>query len=139
MEPEQWLAQYDKRLTEVATRADEAGARLRRVGETVTSPRGEVEVRVGAGGALEDLTLSPATRRLESDELARLILDTVRRARHSVSAQIASITTECFGAGPALEVIKQYLPSGVPVIKQRDADYIDDYFEDPPEITHDAL
>jgi hypothetical protein len=132
MDPQQWLAHYDKRLTEVATRAKEAGTRLRQVGGTATSPRGEVEVRVGAGGALEDLTLTPAARTLESDELARLILDTTRKARHAVGAQIAGISTEYFGAGPALEVIKQHLPAGVPVIKNRDDD---DYFANPPEIT----
>ncbi|HEX9334736.1 MAG TPA: YbaB/EbfC family nucleoid-associated protein [Pseudonocardiaceae bacterium] len=135
MEPEQWLAQYDKRITDIATRAKEAGARLRRVGGTAASPRGEVTVTVGAGGALEDLTLTPAARTLESDELARLILDTTRRARHAVGAQLAGITTECFDAGPALEVIKQYLPAAAPMIKHRD----DDYTDSPPEITHDAV
>jgi YbaB/EbfC DNA-binding family len=132
MDPEQWLAQYDKRLTDVAERAKEAGARLRQVGGTATSPRGEVEVRVGASGVLEDLTLTPAARSLESDELARLILDTTRKARHAVSAQIAGISTKYFGEGPALEVIKQYLPADVPMTKNPDDD---DYFTNPPEIT----
>jgi YbaB/EbfC DNA-binding family protein len=132
MDPEQWLAQYDKRLNEIATHAKDAGARLRQVGGTATSPRGEVEVRVGAGGALEDLTLTPAARTLESDELARLILDTTRKARHAVGAQIVGISTKYFGEGPALDVIKQHLPAGVPVIKNRDDD---DYFANPPEIT----
>jgi fructose-1,6-bisphosphatase/sedoheptulose 1,7-bisphosphatase-like protein len=135
MEPEQWLAQYDKRLNDIAARANEAGARLRQVGRTATSPRGEVKVTVGAGGALEDLVLTPAVRRLESDELARLILDTTRRARYGVSADVAGIATECFGAGPTLDVIKQYLPAGAPVINHRD----DDYADNPPEITHDAV
>ncbi|HEV2782626.1 MAG TPA: YbaB/EbfC family nucleoid-associated protein [Actinophytocola sp.] len=132
MEPEQWLAHYDKRLTDVATRAKEAGARLRQVGATATSPRGEVEVTVGAGGTLENLTLTPAARTLESDELARLILDTTRKARHAASAQIAGISTEYFGEGPALDVIKQHLPAGVRVTNHRDDD---DYFANPPEIT----
>jgi len=132
MDPERWLAQYDKRLTEVVKNAEEAGARLRKVGGTATSPRGEVEVRVDAAGGLEDLTLTPAARTLESDELAQLILDTTRKARHAVGAQIAGISTKYFGEGPALEVIKQYLPAGVPVRKDRDDD---DYFTNPPEIT----
>ncbi|HEV7652636.1 MAG TPA: YbaB/EbfC family nucleoid-associated protein [Actinophytocola sp.] len=132
MDPEQWLAQYDKRLTDVATRAKEADARLRQVGRTATSPRGEVEVRVDAGGALEDLTLTPAARTLESDELAKLILDTTRRARYAVGAQILGISTKYFGEGPALEVIKQHLPAGVPAAGDPDDD---DYFANPPEIT----
>lgn len=135
MEPEQWLAQYNKRLADIATRANEAGARLRQVGETATSLRGEVTVTVGAGGALEGLTLTPAVRTLESDELARLILDTTRRARRAVGARMAGITTECFGAGPTLEVIKQYLPAAAPRTDHCDVDYSDN----PPEITHGAL
>lgn len=131
MDPEEWLAQYDKRLTEIAARAKEAGERVQEVGHTATSPRGEVQVRVGASGVLEDLTLTPEARTLESDELARLILDTTRRARHAVSAQIVGISTQYFGEGPALDVIKQHLPAGVPVPKDLTDD---DYFANP-EIT----
>ncbi|GAB3429103.1 hypothetical protein GCM10027436_00610 [Actinophytocola sediminis] len=132
MDPEQWLAQYDQRLAEVATRAKDVGARLRQVGGTAVSPRGEVEVRVSASGTLEDLTLTPAARSLESDELARLILDTTGRARRAVSAQVVGISTKYLGEGPALEVIRQQLPAGVPVSKNQDDD---EYFTNPPEIT----
>src|ERR1044072_7370594 len=101
MDTEEWIAQYEKGL-----------------------------VGVGAGGSLEALTLHPAARTLESDELARLILDTTHQARHSVSTQIAGISAEYFGQGPALEVIKQHLPAGVPVGADPDDD---DYFANPPE------
>jgi len=132
MEPEQWLAQYDQRLTEIAARAKEVGERVARAGGTATSPRGEVQVRVAASGVLEDLTLTPAARTLESNELARLILDTTRRARHAASAQIAGISTRYLGEGPALDVIKQHLPAGVAAGKKNRDD--DDYFANP-EIT----
>jgi hypothetical protein len=132
MDPQQWLAQYDKRLTEIATRAKKASTRLREVDGTAASPRGEVEVRVSASGTLEGLTLTPAARTLQSDELARLILDTTRKARHAVSAQIAGISRQYLGEGPALEVIKQHLPATVPVSKKPDDD--DYYFANPPEI-----
>lgn len=131
MDPQQWLAQYDKRLNEIATRAGKVGARLRQVDGTATSPRGEVEVRVSASGTLEDLTLTPSARTLESDELARLILDTTRQARHAVSAQIAGISTAYLGEGPALDVIRQHLPAAVPVRHNPDDD---EYFANP-EIT----
>jgi len=136
MDPEQWLANYEKRLADVVARAKEAGTRLRQVGGTVTSPRGEVTVRIGAGGTLENLTLTPAARTLESDELARLILDTTRQAQNVAGAQIAGISTEYFGEGPALHVIRQHLPAGVPVSKKRDDD---DYFANPPEITNEPV
>lgn len=131
MDPEQWLARYDKRIAEIASRAKEADARLRAVGGTATSPRGEVEVRVGASGVLEDLTLTPAARTLESDELARLILDTTRKARRVAGARIADISTEYFGDGPVQDVIRQHLPAGVRPARNRDED---DYFANP-EIT----
>jgi hypothetical protein len=131
MDPQQWLAHYDKRLTEIATRAKEVGARMRQVGGTATSPRGEVAVRVGASGVLEDLTLTPAARTLEADELARLVLDTTRKARQVVGAQIADISTRYLGEGAALEVVTQHLPAGVPVIKDRDDRDDDDYFANP--------
>ncbi len=132
MDPEQWLADYDKRLTEIAKRAKEASERVREAGATASSPRGEVEVRVGPSGVLEDLTLTPEARTLESQELARLILDTTRRARQAVSARIAGISTAYLGEGPALDVIKQHLPGGVRVAGNPDDD---DYFANPPEIT----
>jgi DNA-binding protein YbaB len=131
MDPQQWLAQYDKRLNEIATSAKEASARIGQVGWTATSSRGEVKVRVGASGVLEDLTLTPEARTLEADELARLILDTTRKARNAVSAQIAGISAKFFGEGPALEVIKQHLPAGVQVPTDVGDD---DYFANP-EIT----
>ena len=132
MDPQQWLAQYDRRLAEIAARAEEVGTRVRQAGGTAASPRGEVTVRVGASGVLEDLTLTPEARTLESDELARLILDTTRKARHAVSAQIAGISTRYLGEGPALDVIRRHLPAGVPVTRDVDDD---DYFTNPPEIT----
>jgi hypothetical protein len=132
MDPQQWLADYDKRLNEIASRAKEAGARLEQVGSTKSSPRGEVTVRVDAGGAVQDLTLTPEARTLEADELARLILDTMRRAQYAVSAQIAGISAKYFGEGRVLDVVKQYLPAGVSVTDDLDDD---DYFANPPEIT----
>jgi YbaB/EbfC DNA-binding family len=130
MDPEQWLVQYNERIAEIAARARTADARLREVGGTATSPRGDVAVRVSAGGALEDLTLTPAARALEADELARLILDTTKKARHEVSTQIAAITSAYFG--PAQEEIRKHLPADVPVYDSPDDDH---YFAHPPEIT----
>jgi DNA-binding protein YbaB len=132
MDPDQWLADYEKRIDEIASRAKEAGARLEHVGSTKSSPRGEVTVRVDAGGAVQDLTLTPEARTLETDELARLILDTMRKAQQAVGTQIAGISASYFGEGRVLDVVKQHLPAGVSVTEDFDDD---DYFANPPEIT----
>ncbi|ALG08634.1 YbaB/EbfC family nucleoid-associated protein [Kibdelosporangium phytohabitans] len=128
-DPAQWLTRYDERLSRTAARAKEAGALLEKVTGTASSPRRDVTVTVNASGALEDLSLTPATRSLEADELARLILDATRQARLMVSVQVNAITSEYFGEGPALAVVTQHQPAGA---ARRDDD---DYFANPPEIT----
>ena len=107
MEPAQWLADYDKRLADIAANAQAASAVLSRVGGSETSPRGEVSVVVDASGALEDLRLTAAARAMEADVLARLILETVRRAQDGVSAQVVEIMSEYVGAGPALDLVRE--------------------------------
>jgi YbaB/EbfC DNA-binding family len=143
MEPTQWLADYDERLTHAARTAQEASARLRQVGGKAVSPRGEATVTVSASGALEDLTLTPAARALEVDQLARLILDTTRQAQRAVGAQVVDIMTEYFGEGTALDMVKQNLPPAAEVDAELFAapagmpHLIDDRdcFTNPPEIT----
>lgn len=128
-DPALWLKRYDERLSAAASRAQTAGALLQQVSGKATSPRREVAVTVNAAGALEELSLTPAARTLETDELARLILETTKQARLSVGAQVMDITAEYFGDGPALAVITQHQPARDAV---RDDD---DYFDNPPEIT----
>lgn len=128
MDPAQWLADYDKRLAQMAEGAKAASATLRRVGATAHSPRGEVQVCVDASGALEDLALTPAARSLECDELARLILDTVRRAHSAASAQVVEVMTEYVGEGPALDLVRRSMPAAPVAVAD------DDYFANPPEI-----
>jgi hypothetical protein len=135
VDPAQWLAEYDKRLAQMAADAETAEVQLGQVGGWATSPHGEVEVRVGPSGALEDLRLTPAARAMEADRLARLILATARQAQGAVGAQVVGIMTEYLGDGPALDLVKHNLPpvAGVDVPggahrQPNDDDYI-------PEVT----
>ena len=110
MDPEKWLAGYNSQLASAAAGARAASENLRQVGGSATSPRGEVSVRVGASGSLEDIRLTPAARALEAEQLARLILETARQAQRIAGAQVVDIMTEYVGAGPALELVKQNVP-----------------------------
>nr|WP_245573901.1 YbaB/EbfC family nucleoid-associated protein [Amycolatopsis nigrescens] len=132
VDPANWLEDYDKTLATAAANAQAASASLRQAGGHATSPRGEVSVVVGAGGALEDLMLTPAARALEAGQLAQLILATARQAQQAAGAQVVEIMTEYVGEGPALEIVKQNLPS-VAAGDEPPAD--DSYFANPPEIT----
>ncbi|UVS78769.1 YbaB/EbfC family nucleoid-associated protein [Actinokineospora sp. UTMC 2448] len=108
MDPAQWLADYNNRLAEAAAGAKAAAEGLRTAGARATSPRGEVTVTVNAAGALEDLALTPAARRLEVEALAQLIVTTARQARHAAGAHATAILTHHFGDGPALDLIRSH-------------------------------
>lgn len=129
----QWLASYDKKLARAAANAKAASESLRQVSGTASSPRGEVSVRVGPSGALEDIKLTPAARALEAEQLARLILATAQEAQRTIGAQVIEIMTDYVGDGPALEIVKQNMPpaAGVEPGAASPSDNDDDYFANP--------
>ena len=132
MDPAQWLAGYRQHLASTAANARAAGDSLGQVSGHARSPHGEVEVQVSASGALTDLTLTPAARRLEADRLAQLILATTRAAQWSASAQVLEIMTGYVGDGTALDMIRQHLPADLVPAGDHRTD--DDFFANPPEI-----
>ncbi|HEX6361079.1 YbaB/EbfC family nucleoid-associated protein [Actinophytocola sp.] len=113
MEPAQWLADYRDRIERVAYNARAASASLREVGASVTSPRGEVTVTVNAGGGLEQVRLTPAARKLETDALGALITATSREAQRLASARVAEVMAVYLGEGDALAQITQHQPAEV--------------------------
>lgn len=110
MDSAQWLAQYDDRLSRTAANAAAASENLGNACGRATSPRGEVTVTVNAGGVLDDVTLTPAARALEADQLARLIVTTARQAQQAAGEQVAEIMESYLGNGPALEMVTRHLP-----------------------------
>ncbi|GAA1988646.1 YbaB/EbfC family nucleoid-associated protein [Amycolatopsis minnesotensis] len=136
MDPTEWLRNYQKTLARASANAKAASENLSQVGGTATSPRGEVAVEVGPSGALESLDLTPASRALEAEQLAQLILATARQAQRAAGARVVEIMTDYVGEGPALEVVKRNLPGSPAEDGPRPDDREDDqYFIDPPEIT----
>ncbi|AXB42795.1 YbaB/EbfC family nucleoid-associated protein [Amycolatopsis albispora] len=117
--------------------AKEVRSNLSQVGGSATSPRGEVSVSVGAGGALEDLRLTAAARSLEADQLARLIMTTARQAQREATGQVLEIMTEYTGEGPALELIRERLAAtGDSTVRAEPPAEDDDYyFSSPPGIS----
>jgi DNA-binding protein YbaB len=111
VDPTEWLAGYGERLTNAANGARAVSESLEQAGGRATSPRGEVTVTVNAGGALDDVKLTPAARALEADQLARLIVTTARQAQREASTRVAEIMTNYLGEGPALDQVVRNLPS----------------------------
>jgi DNA-binding protein YbaB len=113
MDPAQWLAEYQERLERAAYGARTASASLREVGASATSSRGEVSVTVNAAGVLDQLTLTPAARKLEVDVLAALIVATAREAQQLAGARMAEVMASYLGDGQALAQITKHLPAEV--------------------------
>ena len=128
MDSAQWLADYDQRLADTERTTAAASARLQEVTGQATSPRGEVAVTVAAGGALQQLTLSPTARALEVDDLARLIMDTARQAQVDASTQVRDVVADFNGDVPAIETLTATAPEP-PTVTRNPSD--DDYFAAP--------
>ena len=111
MDPAQWLADYQDRIERAAYGARAASASLREVGASVTSVRGEVTVTVNAAGLLDQVTLTPAARRLEVDALAALIVATAHEAQRLASTRMAEVMTNYLGESQALTEITRHLPA----------------------------
>jgi DNA-binding protein YbaB len=145
MDPQQWLLQYDEKLKEVAARAEQAEQALDAVGGSASSPDESVTVRVSASGVTTDLVLRPGIRELEPDKLARLIMETTRKAQRDAGAQVVEAMRELVGDSPALDVVKSKLPEGYagdgadePDVAELRPDTRpdDEYFDNPPEVIH---
>lgn len=143
MDPDKWFAQYDEKLRDAAQQAEKAEKALKTVGGSATSQDGEVTVRVNASGALADLVLRPGAREVEPEHLARVILETARRAQREMGAQVVDVMTKFVGEGAALEAVKEHLPEGFDgdgkdevfnIEAHRDKRPDDEYFDNPPEV-----
>jgi DNA-binding protein YbaB len=130
VDPAQWLADYDRQLASTAAAAQAASAELGNVTGQARSGRGEVEVTVTATGALADLRLTPGARKLEAEQLARLILATAREAQRLAGARTLEIMSGYVGEGPALDVVRRNLPATEPTRADEPSD--DDYFAEVP-------
>ena len=145
MDPQQWFLEYDEKLKAAAARAEQADKALREVEGSATSPDENVQVRVSASGATIGLSLRPGVRDLEPDALARLIMETTRKAQRNVGGQVVETMRDLVGESAALELVKSNLPEGFtgdgedeatnPELRP-DTRPDDEYFENPPEVIH---
>jgi hypothetical protein len=146
VDPQQWLQQYDEKLQAAAARAEQADKALREVGGSATSPDGDVTVRVSASGATTGLMLRHGVRDLEPDQLAKVIMETTRKAQRDAGAQVVEAMRDLVGESEALDVVKSYLPVGYagdgedepdaapPPDMTPDTRPDDEYFDNPPDV-----
>ncbi|GAA3565354.1 hypothetical protein GCM10022222_56370 [Amycolatopsis ultiminotia] len=90
---DEWAAGFARKAERYAA-AQQETERLRL---TASSPDGTVQVTVSADGVVSDLVFSSRTRTIPPEELARMVLATMRRAQAGISEQVAEVMTEQLG------------------------------------------
>ena len=98
---ERWVEDWSASVTAQAAKAQALADQAARVSVTATSPDGSVEVTVASSGAVSDLRLGEAVRKLPADEIARQILGTMRRAQAQLAARMAEIAADTVGSDSA--------------------------------------
>ncbi|WP_409464223.1 YbaB/EbfC family nucleoid-associated protein [Amycolatopsis sp. GA6-003] len=90
---DEWAAGFARKAERYAA-AQQETERLRL---TATSPDGTVKVTVGADGVVSDLVFSSRTRTIPPEELARMVLETMRKAQSGITDRVAEVMGRSLG------------------------------------------
>ncbi|MFF5986575.1 YbaB/EbfC family nucleoid-associated protein [Prauserella flavalba] len=88
-----WAAGFARK----AERYKAAQERTEQLRLTASSPDGTVRVTVGADGVVSDLEFGSRTRTIPPEELARMVLATMRQAQSGISERVADVMREQLG------------------------------------------
>jgi hypothetical protein len=96
-DPEDLLADWERRINEQTTLTAELGQRIEQNSASVRSTGGEAVVTVDSSGGLAGLRLTDAAMHLPASELALIILDTNRRAQAKLARQMVDLVASVYG------------------------------------------
>ncbi len=96
-DPEGMVHDWGSRVDEQVRLATELGRQIESSRVTADSPNGEVRVTVDSSGGLCDLELREPASRLDRRALARLIMDTSRKAQGLMARQVSQLAEETMG------------------------------------------
>ncbi|MBK1789421.1 YbaB/EbfC family nucleoid-associated protein [Prauserella cavernicola] len=88
-----WAAGFAQK----AERYKAAQERTEELRLTASSSDGTVRVTVGADGVVSDLAFGAKTRSIPPEELARMVLTTMRQAQSRITGQVAEVMQEQLG------------------------------------------
>lgn len=88
MTPDEWLKDFESKVSGMQREAASFRRNLESAGETVTSADGKLTVSVAPNGALLDLTIDDAAVSGKGAELAAKILALVRTAREGAATHV---------------------------------------------------
>lgn len=88
-----WAAGFARKAERYAA----AQERTEQLTLSATSPDGTVRVTVGADGVVSDLAFSAKTRTIPPEELARMVLTTMRQAQAGITERVAEVMDDVLG------------------------------------------
>jgi DNA-binding protein YbaB len=88
-----WAAGFARKAERYATVQE----RTEQLSLSATSPDGTVRVTVGADGVVSDLAFSNRIRTTAPEELARMVLATMRQAQAGITQRVAEVMDEVLG------------------------------------------
>ncbi|MBG0563015.1 YbaB/EbfC family nucleoid-associated protein [Actinoplanes aureus] len=98
MPPDDLLGDWEHRARQQAELSAELSRRIRDTVATAEAPGGEVRVTVDHSGGLAALRLDDRAMVLRADELADLVMETVRRAQSRLAEQVAEVVRGMYGS-----------------------------------------
>jgi hypothetical protein len=98
-EAEQWLADWQSRITDGAERTREMAARIAAVKVSAQSPDGAVKITVDSAGVPIGMTLSSAVEEWPAQRIADQIMTTMRRAQTDLTHRVEAAAADTVGAG----------------------------------------
>ncbi|HZM83681.1 MAG TPA: YbaB/EbfC family nucleoid-associated protein [Candidatus Limnocylindrales bacterium] len=98
---EQWLAEWSASIDERASQAQKLANKVATLSASHRSADGEVAITVSASGQVVDLKFSERIRDRSPDELARLVMATIRQAQARLTQLARQAAEETVGADSA--------------------------------------
>lgn len=112
---QQFIADYQQRVADVAAQAQAARVRMANVHGTETSDNGAVTVTVNVQGALESLRFGPSAASMDFELLASTIVATSRKARVRAAREAADALEPLLGAdSAAMAAVRSHIPTEAP-------------------------
>jgi DNA-binding protein YbaB len=94
------LRRIDGQVAQAAAHADQMqvlAEQISQISAEVSSPRGEVSLRVDVGGRLTDITFTSAALELSPRALSSLVLDAVSEGYRRASSASVDLATDALG------------------------------------------
>ena len=107
-ETDQLFADYEAKLEQAQQRAERVRDGLAEVRVREHSADGQIEVTVNATGNVVDLRLGNGAREQSGSEIARVILNTMRRAQSKLADAVREAIPTLEGTDTMTELMSQY-------------------------------